>query len=121
MNAKRLSILITTILMLSAFGSLSNAEQIVLCLNSTDQYVIIVNEEGDCLEDETQMKMSGTRMAEFKSLTPVANFQNNNKCETEGTVTEIGFDQNGNNKLDKDEIYAGSSTCAVPADEDSDE
>jgi len=121
MNKIKFSTFVITLLFLLTYGSFSNAEEIVLCLNSTDQYVVIVNEEGDCLEDETQMKMSGTRMAELKSLTPVANFENNNECETEGTVTEIGFDQNGNSKLDEDEINTTASTCALPVDEESDE
>lgn len=117
MTKQTISIFMITLFFLSAYGSLSNAEEIVLCVNSTDQYVVAVEKDGDCLEGENQMKMTGSDMADKKSLTPVAAFEDYVECETEGTVTKIGFDKNNNYKLDEDELMNTSSTCAVNEDQ----
>jgi len=105
------SILIVTVVSFFNFGSNSIAEEVVLCMSETDQYIVMVNEKGDCLEEEKQMVMSGSGMEPRKSMTPVANFKANEECDGEGTLTEIGFDSNENGELDKDEITTTTGTC----------
>ncbi len=105
------SILIVTVVSFFNFGSNSIAEEAILCTSHADQYIVMVNEKGDCLEEETQMVLSGPGMEAKKSMTTVANFKKDEKCEGEGTITEIGFDANGNGKLDPDEIASTAGTC----------
>jgi len=119
MNTKKISILVITIFMVFSYVNLSNAEQVVLCLSSTDQYVVAVGQDGECLEEETQIKIMGPNLADLNSLTPVASFEDYKECDTEGTVTKIGFDKNSNLKLDEDEIESVSKVCAVAEEEES--
>lgn len=119
MTKQTMSIFMITLFFLSAYGSSLNAEEVVLCVNSTDQYVVAVGQDGDCLEEETQMKMKGSSVADLKSLTPVAAFEDYVECETEGTVTKIGFDKNNNYELDEDEIMSTSRNCKVLAEQQS--
>ena len=121
MTKTRISIFLMTLFILSAYGSLSYAQDVVLCLNSADQYVVVVGQDGDCLEEESQVKISGSETAELEGLTPVALFENNDKCDTEGSISKLGFDKNGNYELDEDEIMNTSSTCARKQKEESDE
>ena len=121
MTKLTISIFMITLFFLSAYGSFLSAEEMVLCLNSTDQYVVAIEQEGECLEEEKQMKVMGSSVADLKSLTPVALFEDNDECDTEGSVTRIGFDKNGNFKLDEDEIESTTRNCPTPADEESEE
>ena len=105
------STLITLTVFLGGFAVSINAEEVILCMSHTDQYVVMVDEKEDCLEDENQMILSGSDMEGRKSMTPVANFKEHDKCDGEGTMTEIGFDKNGNGKLDSDEIASRSGIC----------
>ena len=58
-------------------------------------------------------------MESLKSLTPVASFKPDDKCGGEGTITEIGFDANGNGKLDAGEIVTSTANCKpAPPEED---
>lgn len=121
MTIIRISVFITTLIMLSAYGNLSNAQEIVLCINPVDKYIVAVEKDGDCLEEETRVKMKGAATADLKGLTPVAVFEDNELCDTEGSKIKFGFDKNGNNELDEDELESTSRTCAVVEDQSSDE
>lgn len=90
----------------------SIAEEVVLCVSMADQYVVTVNEKGDCIENENQIVVSGSHMARKKSMTPVARFTSNDDCDGEGTRTEIGFDENGNGEPDTNEIVSTTGSCA---------
>ncbi len=106
-----ISSLIVTVVSLFSLGSNSIAEEVVLCTSHADQYIVMVNEKGDCIESEIQIVLSGSGMESKKSMTPVANFMEDKKCDGEGAKTEIGFDENGNGELDKDEIVSTAGTC----------
>jgi len=112
------SILIVTVLSFFNLGSNSIAEEVVFCTSHADQYIVVVNEKGDCIESETEIVLSGSGMESKKSMTPVANFLENKDCNGQGTLTEIGFDSNENGELDKDEIDSTAGTCS-PIVEDS--
>lgn len=115
--------LLTAITMLIVLGHVgfSNAKEIVLCLNTADQYLVIVSEKGDCVEGEKQITMTGPEMAEKKNMTPIALFENNDECKTVGSVTKIGFDKNGNNSLDEGEIESVSKDCALAPNKESED
>ena len=106
-----ISSLMLTVVSFFNIGNSSIAEEVILCTSHADQYIVMVNEKGDCVESETQIVLSGSGMDTKKSMTPVANFKKDEKCEGEGTITEIGFDANGNGQLDKDEITSTAGTC----------
>ena len=111
----RIIIVSSLILSLAGFfglGSQSIAEEVVLCVSTAGQYVVTVNEKGDCLEDENQIVISGTDMARKKSMIPVAKFTSNDDCDGQGMRTEIGFDENGNGEPDANEIVSTTGTCA---------
>ena len=93
--------------------SAERAEEVVLCVSEANQYIVTVNEKGDCLEDESRVVLSGSGMDAKKSMTPLANFKSSDDCDGEGATTEIGFDEN--------EIDSTSATCAplVLAEEES--
>jgi len=117
MTKLKLSNFIITLFILSTYGGLSHAEEMLLCLNATDQYVVAVDQEDGCLEEESPMKISGSNLADLRDLTPVAVFEENDSCETEGSVIKLGFDKNDNYELDDDEIISTSRNCKVVAEE----
>jgi len=94
------------------FAITSVAEEVVLCVSAADQYVVTVNDKGDCLENENQIVISGTGMARKKSMAPIAKFTPNDDCDGQGTRMEIGFDENGNGEPDANEIISTTGTCA---------
>lgn len=114
MNITGISIFIVFLCVLSTYGSFSHSQEIVLCLNPVDKYVVALDGDGECLEEETQIIMSGKATANLKDLTPVAVFEDNDACETEGSVIKFGFDKNGNYELDEDELESTSRTCTAP-------
>lgn len=120
MNKIAFSIFVLSVLCFTTFNNQADAEEIVLCISQTDEYVAKVNNKRDCLENENHMVISGKKMEEKQNLTPVANFKTNEKCEGEGSITEIGFDENNNGKLETDEIESSQSICSTPlvAEED---
>jgi hypothetical protein len=115
------SILIVTVIRFLSLGSNSIAEEVVLCMSHADQYIVMVNEKGDCLEEESQIVLSGSGMEAKKSMAPLANFKPNGDCDGEGTKIEFGFDENGNDGLDANEIDTTNATCSplVLAEEES--
>jgi len=114
-----ISILIVTVVSFFNMESNSMAEEVVLCTSHADQYIVMVNDKGDCIETEIQIVLSGSGMESKKSMTPVANFLENKGCDGEGTLTEIGFDSNENGELDKDEITSTAGSCSPIAEESS--
>ena len=98
-------------LFLSFVGVNSYAEEVVLCLNETDKYVDMVNGRDNCIEGEHQTVLNRSDLAEKKAFTPLANFKENSKCDGEGSITEIGFDENQNGSLDQNEIVSKGGTC----------
>ncbi len=106
-----ISSLILTAVSFFNIGNSSIAEEVILCTSHADQYIVMVNEKGGCLDEEIQVILNGSGMEAKKSMTPVANFKKDEKCEGEGTITEIGFDANGNSKLDSDEIASTAGIC----------
>lgn len=115
------SSLIVTVVCFLSLGSSSIAEEVVLCMSHADQYIVMVNEKGDCLDEESQIALSGSGMDAKKSMNPLANFTSNDDCDGEGAKTEIGFDENGNGELDANEIASTVGTCTplVLAEEES--
>ena len=107
----KLSKFIFMFLLISTIGVNSNAEEVVLCVSETEQYVDMVGEKGVCVEGENEVVISGTDIAQKKEFTPVANFKDYSQCDGEGSTTEIGFDQNNNGTLDQDEIVGKRSVC----------
>jgi len=114
-----ISILIVTVVSFFNMESNSMAEEVVLCTSHADQYIVMVNDKGDCIESEIQIVLSGSGMEAKKSMAPVANFMEDEKCDGEGAKTEIGFDENGNGELDKNEITSTTGTCSPIVEESS--
>lgn len=118
-----ISIIMLSGLTMFVFADYSISEEVVLCISHADQYIVMVNEKGDCIDTENQLIISGSGMEAKKNMTPVANFKTDEKCDGEGIITEIGFDENGNGQLDSNEIVNSTGTCPslVLAEESSEE
>lgn len=97
----------------------AKAEEVVLCAGQEDQYVVMVNEKGDCLEEEVETVLDRPDLAQKKTFTPLANYKNNEHCAGEGTMTEVGFDENSNGELDQNEVVSSYGTCSPVIAEES--
>ena len=98
-----------------AFAGLAShvtAEEVVLCVNEVDQYVISVNSREDCVAPEKPVVFSGPDMAGKKGLMPVATFQENEECGGDGMTVNIGFDENDDGLLESSEIQRTDTTCS---------
>ena len=116
------TLILTIIFSILAAFSWSNtliADEVFLCYSHHDQYVVLVESKEDCLEEESLLTLSSSSIKKSDNLTPVANFLENDKCDGEGTKTEIGFDKNSNSSLDQDEIVGSSRSCTPAVAESS--
>lgn len=94
-------------------GSNSTALEMGLCISQENKYIVQADPDGSCRDGEELMTINGAGIAEMNNLTPVATFTNNDECDTEGIISKIGFDKNGNAELDKDEMITSFGTCAI--------
>jgi hypothetical protein len=120
--------IIATIIMASGisiigFSDISTAGEAVFCVSEEDRYVVLINSGDKCMEEETELKVSGAGVIITDGIIPLADFSVNDACPEEalGTRTDVGLDYNRNGKLEPGEILSTSSYCkSMSADADSD-
>lgn len=89
------------------------ADEIVMCMSSNDQYVVVVENKDDCLEEESQITLEAKGLEAKKSMTPIMRNKPLDDCEGEGLLTEVGFDDNGDGTLDSNEVLSSLGSCTV--------
>jgi hypothetical protein len=93
-------------------ASQSTAQELILCLNQADNYVVQETSVENCKEHERAVKLERSDLAEKRNMTPLAEYTSSNECKGEGTTTTIGFDENDNGALEANEIIMSSSSCS---------
>jgi len=88
----------------------SNAAEVYLCIDETNETVTMMDKEGLCLEGENEVIYK-----EMKSdqVLPVARFSPNDECESGGKIVELGFDKNENGELDDGEVATNRMDCKI--------
>lgn len=104
---------IITFMLASYFVPPSVAGEAVFCVSEENRYIVLARKGEKCLEEETEMKISGGGIEATEGLVPLANFATNEACGagTEGMRTDVGFDYNSNGKLDREEILTTALSC----------
>ncbi len=115
MHTLTASILIASIISLTGWAGSSIADEVVLCLSEENQYVVLVDGAGGCLDEESEIKISSTNINKTENLIPLATFSPNHSCEDGATGYEyhLGFDKNENGALDSQEIETSASSCTT--------
>ena len=106
-----ISIFIASIIWTLNFNNNSNAQEIVLCLDVTEQTVMRVDARGECLDAEREMVLSGPGTDAWDGLVPLVKFSPTESCQTEGVRYDFGFDKNGDGALARGEIISTSEEC----------
>ena len=115
------SILLFAVFCLVNMGGNSIADEVVLCVSQENQYAVLTDEAGNCLEEESEITVSGSSIKKSDSYVPLANFQANDDCDGEGSKMNIGFDTNQSGALEPEEILSSSSTCQSLSEASSEE
>ena len=104
---------IITFMLASYFVPPSFAGEAVFCVSEENRYIVLAGKGEKCLEEETEMKISGGGIEATEGLVPLANFATNEACGagTAGMRTDVGFDYNSNGKLDREEILTTALSC----------
>lgn len=97
------------------FFNLAIADEVVFCVSDENRYVVLAGREDNCLEEETELKISGYGINIADGLVPIASFTVINSCPegTVGTRTEVGLDYNSNGRLEPLEILSTTSYCRM--------
>ncbi|HKQ32047.1 MAG TPA: hypothetical protein VJV40_02505 [Thermodesulfobacteriota bacterium] len=110
---------VITFMLASYFVPRSFAGEAVFCVSEENRYIVLAGKGEKCLEEETEMKISGGGIEASEGLLPLATFATNEACGegTAGMRTDVGLDSNSNGKLEPSEILSTLSFCrAMHAD-----
>ncbi|GJM14915.1 MAG: hypothetical protein DHS20C13_02420 [Thermodesulfobacteriota bacterium] len=107
---------IITILLFSGLTTLIWADEVIadevyLCVSKENQYVVLTDGKGSCIEEESEIMISSSSIKAGERNAPLANFQENEGCEGEGSKVDVGFDTNQSGVLEPEEILNSSSSC----------
>ena len=113
--------LIITVFCLGNLGSNSIADEVVICVSEENQYAVLTDGTENCLEEESEITISGSSIKKSESQVPLANFQTNTDCDGEGSKVDVGFDTNQSGALEAEEILSSSSSCVSYTEASADE
>jgi len=112
----RLSIILLlnfSILTIFTVGELV-AGDIYLCVDVENETIITMDKRGLCNNDEREFGLMGLSDEETEGMYPVAEFLPDEDCKTADTkLVKLGFDNDGDNVLDEEELWAISSECPI--------
>jgi hypothetical protein len=111
-------IVITSAMSVLCLTNYSNSDETVLCLSEANRYVVSSDSSGKCFDGESAIRIDSGHMLTESKMVPLANFASADLCgiNAQGSRVDIGFDMNGNGRLDADEIITSSVSCESAAD-----
>lgn len=113
MKRNLIAILLIPALTLFFAWNFSKAEDVIICVSEENESGAVVAEQGQCIDDEEELTISGTDITKIQPISPIVISSENNNCEEgfSGIKTQIGFDQNDNGELDENELIKTIATC----------
>ncbi len=111
-----LLIIIVSAMLIISFNYDAQAEEVILCIDVTDEEVTLMNARGNCFEGEKEFVYGGPGAKLQDAIIPLVNVSPNQNCETEGNRIEIGFDRDDDGILDPEEIVSISQDCKLSAE-----
>ncbi len=106
-------IIIASLMLIISFNYDAQAEEVILCINVTDEEVYLTDARGNCFEGEKEVVFGGPGAELQDAIIPLVNVSWNQNCETEGNRIEIGFDRDDDGILDPEEILGVSQDCKL--------
>lgn len=94
--------------------SYAQADEVVFCVSQEDNYAVLMDAKGHCLETEEEHSISGSGIKRSEDSIPLVKFSENTNCKDDstGTKTQVGFDKNGDGILGGNEVLSSSGSCS---------
>jgi len=105
--------LFTIVSLITLSFSYVQADEVVFCVSETDNYAVLMDAKGQCLETEDEHAISGSKIKRSENKLPLVHFSENKNCkgDSKGTITKVGFDKSDDGILNQDEILTSSGSC----------